>query len=156
MKTSMKIATLLAAVCITTSVGILVHFEPPSVEEPRPVPRGYSSGLACYQANGCEFRATFTQCLKCCNQHCPIPWYDGCVDACIAQYDPKKVHAALIDASEVITNELPGEIQGEARALLVAVQYARDERTRHIASLVARDAEDAIGTTGIYVERAHQ
>lgn len=156
----MKITLGLCASVFAASVYILAVNPSMSHTEPEPVnpngPRGYSSGLACYQANGCEFRATFTQCLKCCNQHCPIPWYDGCVDACIAQYDPKKVHAALIDASEVITNELPGEIQGEARAILVAVQYARDERTRHIASLVARDAEDAIGTTGIYVERAHQ
>jgi hypothetical protein len=109
---------------------------------------GYTDGKQCYFANGCYLPAKFSQCLDCCMSHCPTPWYSGCVDECIARFDPKDVYAAAIDATRTIS-ERKSEGQYDARTMLVALQGASDRRMAHAARLLAVEAQDFGGASGI-------
>lgn len=149
MRKPMKIATLAAAVCITSSVGILMHAGRPLPSLPQPQSRGYTDGKQCNHANGCNLRTTFSKCLACCASNCPYPWYEGCVDECIATFDPKDVYGAMIEATDTIA-ERKSEGFGESVSILTAVQGSSDRRMAHAARLLAIEAEDYSGHTGIF------
>lgn len=151
----MKITTLAATLCITASIGIIWGVKPLSQSVPAfgtlqsgPQPRGYTSGKDCYIANGCYLPAKFSQCLDCCANHCPTPWNAGCVDECIARFDPKDVYAAAVDATRTIS-ERKSEGQVDARTILLALQGVSDRRMAHAARLLAVEAQDYGGATGI-------
>lgn len=151
----MKITTLSAAVCITASAAILWQVQPPlpAFGPSQPTTTlGYVDGKQCNHANGCNLRPTFSKCLACCLANCPYPWYDGCVDECIAVYDPKEVYGSLIDATDILSKR-KGEGFGDALSMIVAVQSSKDDRLAHVARLLAVESQDYGGLTGILQER---
>lgn len=153
MRPGMKIATFSAALCITASVGVLMRVQIP---QPRALPAavlGYTSGKDCYNANGCATTAKFSACLDCCVSHCPLPWYEGCIDECIARFDPKDVYAALLESARAISAREGGPDIFSAKTVLVACQSSKDRRIAHVARLLAVESEDYGGITGIYQKR---
>ena len=115
---------------------------------------GYSSGKDCFNGE-CGQQVSFIDCVNCCVTRCPS-WTEDCVDKCLEKFDPEGAYGGLAEAANTFKNTDSKDYTKFCRSivLLKAAQRSKDPRIVRTARVMAKEAQDYSGRTGVLLETA--
>ena len=141
MKTAAKAVGALAALIVSSAGAAVGWIRPVSqVIQAIDVAReamGYATGKDCYFGAGCVYKATVTECVGCCGDHCGGGLYTDCVRMCLGQ-DPETAIRRVQSAAERLQDNAftPAELPDLVKTVEAGFDYP-DQLVRDVATAMA-------------------